>query len=592
MIPSLINLGDLFLPSITIMLNFGLLGLLISLAFLGFFRSVVTGVKPSFLLDQKKVQDEWLSRSSFSAIMLPIMGFVVFVFNAFAWSVYGLISIFEFAAFILKAIWWLIVWIWNEFIHPVFFLIIKLLWHYIVIWSWRFFKLALTRIPEAFSISTFKNGFISVLAISLIVLFFLYLSSILQQPWIIILLAFAFIFAVAYFSLFTLYDDEKRTFNDFWTGTVISRLGILIVVSILSASIVTVLHMFAGTAIQLPVLGLSYPISLVLIVILVVSTVSALVINAIAPAYTVQNNGEFDTKDFLINTGIRLPRLIGSVPFLWIGGFLTSLITIVIGVFLWWSTNSIKDTFSTDALNKMQVELDMANSHFKAFYNANAQANMARDFSQTRVKRISILESRVYALNIFKEDWLMIINNLPKGVRSTKIEKSNLERYQRTYADRSTKLAEEIGELERSISNKLADARIDPNNISLEESIEIDKNKLETIKLQRGQLESQFILNTSLTQARIGSIKYTNVMWVIGTFFAMLGLVLLMAIVLTPFWIYRTKFFFDLYDFHHDGKSYLTEQIEYYQGRNKNQPLLGFFVLLVIILIIVAIIIL
>lgn len=581
---SLLTFKTLFnLPSITAILNIGLFGIYIFLAFLGFFRSVVTGIKPSFLLDQKKVQDEWLNRSSFSAIMLPIMAFVVFLFNAAAWGVYGLISLVEFTAFILKAIWWVIVWIWNEFIDPVLFFVVKLLWHYLVIWSWRFFKLALMRIPESFSLSTFKNGFISVLSLSLIVFFFSYLSSILQQPWILVIMAFAFIFGVVFFSLFTLYDDEKRSFNDFWTGTVISRLGVLIVISILSASIVTALNMFTGTAIQLFVLGLSYPISLVLLVILVISVVSALVTNAIAPAYTVSNNGDFDTKGFLINTGIRLPRLIGSIPFMWIGGFLASVMTIIIGAFLWWSTNSVKLSFSNEAIKKMQSELNMSSSHLKAFYSINADANMARDFSKTRVKRISILESRIYTLKIFKEDWLSLLSNLPKGIRNTKVEKFNLEKFQRNYADQSTIIAVEIGALEKNISDKLSKQRIDPNNNALASSIEAEKAELEMLKQQRGQLESQFILNASLTQARVGSIKYTNVMWVIGTFLAMLGLVLLSAIVFTPFWIYRTKFFFDLYDYHHEGKSYLQEQIDFYQGRNKNQPLLGFFVLLLTI---------
>jgi hypothetical protein len=72
-------------------------------------------------------------------------------------------------------------------------------------------------------------------------------------------------------------------------------------------------------------------------------------------------------------------------------------------------------------------------------------------------------------------------------------------------------------------------------------------------------------------------------MWVIGTFFAMLGLVLLSAIVFTPYWVYQSKFYFDLYSYHHEGRTYVSEQVEFYQNRNTNQPLLGFFVLLVFI---------
>jgi hypothetical protein len=577
--------GALNFSPFTIVFNFSLLGIFLLLALTGFFRATVTGKWPDFILNQKKVQDEWLNKSSFSAILLPIMGLFIFIFNAFAWAIYGIISIIEFLAFLFKALWWLILWIWNEFIDPVIFFIVKLIWHYLVIWSWRFFKLALTRIPEAFTISTFKNGFISVLAISFVVLFFAYLSSILQQPWILIIMAFVFIFSVVFFSLFTLYDDQKRTFNDYWTNTVITKLGIMIVISILSASIITVLHMFAGTAIQLPVLGLSYPVSIVLIVIFVVSLVSALVTNAIAPAYTAANNGDFEAKGFLINTGIRLPRLIGSIPFLLIGGFLASLITIIIGTFLWWSTNSIKENFTTNAISKLQSELDMSNSHLRAFYKVNTQANMARDFSEKRVRRMATLESRIYSLSLFEEDWLRLIQNLPQGVRNTKAQKQHIEFLNKNYADQSTKVAEEIGKIEKRLMDLNANLRNDPNNKALIDRIDSGEETLSDLKLKRGELESQYILDTSLTIARIKSIKYTNVMWVFGSFLAMLGLVLLSAIVFTPYWIYRTKFFFDLYGYHHEGKSYLTEQIEYYQQRNVNQPLLGFFFLLILILI-------
>lgn len=556
---------------------------LIALAFLGFFRHLVNGKKPDFILDHKKIHDEWLSRGSFSAILLPIMGFFIFIFNAVAWAIYGIISIFDFIGFIGKAIWWAIVWLWNEFMHPVVFFIAKLLWHYVIIWSWRYFKLAITLIPEAFSVSTFKNGFISVLAVSFVTLFFLYLSSILQLPWILIILFFAILFSVLFFTLYTLYNDEKRSFSEFWTGTLMAKLGILVLISIVSASIVTVFHMFAGTAIQAPMLGLAHPISLALIAVLVVTVVASLVFNALAPAYTSENNGDFDNKEFLINTGLRLPRLLGSIPFFTIGSILASLITLIIGTFLWWSTNTIKASFCEQSLNKMQNELSMANSHFNAFYNVNAQANMANDFATKRVKRMAVLESRIFALEIFEDNWINLISNLPKGIRSTKGEKNKLEIIERRYADESVEIAEEIGQAEKVVADIQAKLKSTPNNPELDAQAEIIKAQLDDLRLNRNRLESQFILNTSLTQARIKSIKYTNAMWVIGSFFAMLGLVLLSAIVFTPYWVYQSRFYFDLYSYHHEGKSYLTEQIEFYQSRNPNQPLLGFFVLLIII---------
>lgn len=561
----------------------GVLIILMILPFLGFLRSVATGIKPSFILDQKQVQDEWLNRSPFSAILLPIMGFFIFIFNAFAWAIYSLISIIEFIGFIFKAIWWAILWLWNEFIHPVVFFIAKLVWHYVIVWSWRFFKLAITRIPEAFSVQTFKKGFLSVLSLSFIAFFFIYLSNMLQQEWILIIMVFALLFGVTFFTLYTLYDDEKRHFDDFWTKTVLSKLGIMVIACIVSASIIVALHMFAGTAIQIPLLGIAYPVSIILLVVGAVAMVLAMVTNAIAPAYTKENKGNFEEKGFLINTGIRLPRLVGSTPFLIIGGIITSLLTIIIGSFLWWSTNTIKETFCLDAQDNVQSELSITNEHFNTFYNTNTKANIALDFTNKHLKRIATLESRDYALNLLAQDWFQIVQNLPEGFRTTHYEKQNIERLQQTYASKSVELSKMIGKVEKNITQLRSNKNHDPSDV--EAQIEMEKSRLENLKNRRGLIESQHILSTSLTEFRIGSIKYTNVMWVIGTFFAMLGLVILAAIVFTPYWIYRTKFFFDLYSYHHKGKSYLQEQIDFYKARNKNQPLLGFFVLLTLIII-------
>lgn len=559
----------------------GILFVFVALAFLGFLRSVATGLKPSFILDQKRIHEEWLTRSSFSALLLPIMGFFIFIFNAFAWAIYGLISIVEFIGFIFRAIWWAILWLWNEFIHPVVFFIVKLVWHYLVIWSWRFFKLAITRIPEAFNVQTFKKGFISVLSLSFIALFFIYLSNIFQQQWILIIMVFALLFGVTFFTLYTLYDDEKRRFDEFWTGMVLSKLGIMVIACIVSASVIIAFHMFAGTAVQTPALGIAYPISIILLVVVVVAIVLAAVTNAIAPAYTKENNGNFDAKGFLINTGIRLPRLIGSTPFLFIGGIITSLLTIIIGTFLWWSTNTVKETFCIDAQNRLKSELAIANEHFNIFYSNNAKANIALDFTNKRLKRIATLESRNYALNLLAQDWLQIIKNLPEGIRNTDYEKLNVERLQKSYANKSVELSEVIGKIEKNIAQLQSRKNDDPKVIDSE--IKVERSKLESLKNQRGLLESQHILKTSLAEFRIGSIKYTNVMWIIGTFLAMLGLVILSAIVFTPYWVYRTIFFFDLYSYHHEGSSYLKEQIDFYKARNHNQPLLGFFVLLTLI---------
>ncbi len=598
MIPILLTLKEFFIPlPLNIMDDpeflfrfaylFIFIGLSIFFALLGFIRATIINVKPDFILNQKKIQDDWSNRNSVTSMLLPILAFFIFLFNAAGWMVYGVVTIFEFIAFIFKFIWkiisWIVLWIWNEVIHPVIFFIVKLIWHYLVIWSWRFFKLAITRIPEAFSVNTFRNGFISVLGISFIVFFLLYLTSILEQEWIIIAMTLPFLISIVFFAGFTLYNDPKRTFSEYWSLLSTSRHAVMILIAILSTAVILLLHIFAGTAIQLPVLGISFPIMQILLIILVIAILSSLMANTILPAYLVTKGGEFETRDFLKNIAIRLPRYIGAIPFVLFGGFITSIATLFIGGLLWWSTNEIKQGFSENAMNKMQNELYDYNSDYYAFADTVSQVSRAKDYPIKKLRRIAVLESRIHTLDLFSDSWYEAMINLSSGVRSVKTQKNKLIALERRYKDDYERITNEISDLDAKLCEIRAAFNSEPENSLHSKNIEITQSWIISYRHQLNKLESIYILNVRLTEATIRSIRATNFMWVLGSFLALLGLVLLSAIVLTPFWVYRTKTYFDLYDYHHEGKSYLEEQIDFYRARNVNQPLLGFFVVIIII---------
>ena len=112
---------------------------------LGFFRSSVDGIKPKGLVDLKTINDKWINDSSWLSRITPIFSVVIVIYNALIWALYSLISILDFVKFIFTKAWWLVLWIWNEVIHPTLFLVVKLLWHYIVIFCWKFFRFTFTK---------------------------------------------------------------------------------------------------------------------------------------------------------------------------------------------------------------------------------------------------------------------------------------------------------------------------------------------------------------------------------------------------------------------------------------------------------------
>ena len=561
----------------------GLFGIFISLTFLGYFRSAVENVKPDFILDQKKIQDEWLQRSSFTSLFLPVMALTIFIFNIIAWAVYGLISIAEFFAFILKAIWWVILWIWNELIHPVLFFIVKLLWHYLIIWSWRFFKISFTRIPEAFNKNTLKKGFISVLFLSFIFFFFFYLSNILQQQWILAIMTLVFLFAASYFSAYTLYDDEKRSFKDYWNNDMMYRLGVMVAICISAVSIILMLNFFYGSAIQMPVFGISFPAMQILIIILIIAFISTLVSNTILPAYMASTEGNFDTREFLTNMVKRLPRLIGAIPYVLFAGTIVSVATIILGSFLWWSTNTIKTNFCVNATQKVEMKYDEAIDNYREIYDNIEPEKLPVEYSKKTFKTIVRYESRLFLLDLLKEDWTDIFTSLPDGIRNINEAKKNKEELIEEYNQKEVSISEEIDESEERIEKLIQEKNEKPDDELIEQSIVEENENLQELKNELVIHQEQTILFNKISEAKIKSIKRNNILWVIGTFLGLFGWVLLIAIILTPYWIFRTKVYYDLYDYYEEGKSYFSQQVSFYKNRNENQPLLGLFVALILI---------
>lgn len=555
-------------------LPIGIFGIFISLILLGYFRAAIENVKPEFVLNQKKVQDDWLERSSFTSLLLPIMALSIFMFNLIAWAVYGVISIIDFITLIVKTIW-------EEFIHPVIFFLIKLLWHYIVTWSWRFFKISITRIPEAFHKNTLKNGFISSLVLSFIFFFFFYLSNILQQPWLLIIMALVFLFAASYFSGYTLYDDDDRTFQDYWNNDMIYRLGIMFAICVSAISIILMLNFFYGSALQMPLFGISFPAMQVLIIVLVVGLISTLVSNTILPAYMSTNNGTFDTWEFLVNMVKRLPRLVASIPFVLFAGVIVSIATIILGGFLWWSTNTIKTNFCENAIDKVNAELyeetDVYNSTYEDEDSETCEECPAKTF-----KNIAKYESRLFALNLLENNWTEIYTDLPAGIRNIKQAEKKVENKIKIYSQREKSLSKEVSASKERMNELAKKRNQDPDNNEIENAILEENQHLDDLNNELVIHNKQVDLFKNLSEARIKSIKRNNIWWVVGTFLGLFGWVLLSAIVLTPFWIFRTKVYFDLYDYYEDGQSYFSEQVSFYKTRNENQPLLGLFIALIL----------
>ena len=134
---------------------------LLVLYILGRVFSTITGQKPSnqLLLDDihasvKKMSGVWL-------IAIPLISFFAMIYNVCLTAIWFL---FALAGLIVKVLGW----IWSEVIVAGGYFIFQQLWHYIVVWPWRIFKMAFESIKPSFKWHYFKLGFWG-LSLSLII---------------------------------------------------------------------------------------------------------------------------------------------------------------------------------------------------------------------------------------------------------------------------------------------------------------------------------------------------------------------------------------------------------------------------------------
>lgn len=298
-----------------------------TLPLLGYLRSSIDGKKPGYLLDSQSIIKKWQSENNWAARFSPLFAIFIFLFNLFAWGVYGLVSIVEFIAFIVKKIWWLLLWCWNEVLHPTVFAFVRLIWHYLVVFSWKFFRFAFTKIPEgvkkdnilfALKKLLFFGGVSAVAAIAC-------LLTMNMVVMVIASLIVFYLFQYTVFSTISYYRSVDFTSSPVFPGLTISILWLAL--STVSTALMVLLIQFADVYI---ISGLSVILIQVLLPFAILFGLAFLATTFYLPAYIKDNGPEVDMLKFVKTLLFRLPKLCFSQPFQYIGLLILSIIPVLI----------------------------------------------------------------------------------------------------------------------------------------------------------------------------------------------------------------------------------------------------------------------
>jgi hypothetical protein len=313
------------------MLLKSLLAVSVSLPLLGFLRYTIDGKKPTYLLSPETYTNNWLKDNTWASRFSVLFVLFVFLYNLFAWAVWGLSSVIEFVGFIFKQIWWLLLWIWNEVLQPTVFTFIKLIWHYTIVMIWKFFRFSISLVSDSFNLQHLLFVFIKLLLLGAVVGFLL-LANLFFPNAILLAISSIIVFFFLQYTVFTTIAHLKGEYYDTYEiFQNIKIVGLWVLISVVTTLILALLKYYSNIYI---LNGLSVTFVQILIPATLVFSFAVVMSTLYLPAFIKEYNDDVQIQDFLKAIFNRLPKLIFGQPLQLIGIFIVSIIPILLGLML------------------------------------------------------------------------------------------------------------------------------------------------------------------------------------------------------------------------------------------------------------------
>ncbi|MEA4935999.1 MAG: hypothetical protein VB102_05065 [Paludibacter sp.] len=617
----------------------------VTLPLLGYLRSSIQSKKPGYLLNSSSMLKNWQSENNWAARFSPLFAIFIFLFNLFAWGVYGFVSIFEFLAFLIKKLWWLIMWCWNEVLHPTVFALVRYLWHYLVVCSWKFFRFAFAKIPESVKKENIMLAFRKLLLFGAVCLVAL-ITYLLTMNMIVLVIASLVVF---YFFQYTVFSTITCLRPDDFSSSPVSpglRISVLwLALSTVSAALLVLLTQFADIYI---ISGLSILLIQVLLPFVILFGLAFLSTTFYLPAYIKEFGPDVEVLKFLKVWLFRLPKLCVSQLFQFTGLFILSIIPFAIVLML---NAGIKQITDKDIPGWTQhvVVMDYHIPSIKS--NKLAVEDMIKEKAQLVLKRDSVE-------NIYKKKITSSRNELDEAVNlKSKISDNAIHTFDRkAYVGENQSFSipdiEDCTDYEWKVKDAVTNAEIRkinidknqikgspvfyhqwskagnyvvslvPKNIcgnATEASVNVEvinrpvtangeKFQLPVTKyfvtreaadyaidmingqindIQQDKKEALKIYdkNVQIYSDRINHLNFISkehVQMLISKILGLMGLMLMMILYLSVIWTYLVTYHYDMFGFEQARKHYWVNLLEEIRSKNPNQPLLGIFVLLVV----------
>lgn len=316
--------------------------LIIIFPLIGYLRYTINNNSPNYLINLSETNASWLKKDSLKSRFTPIFNLLVVIYNYIAWTIYGLASLFELVGYILSLIWefvkFIILWIWNEVLNPTLFSVVKLCWHYLVIFSWKLFQFAFSFIIPSHFKSNILYSFKQVLKLSstLSVIWIIY--SLLNSKIILYIGCVGLIFLLQFLIFKSASFFRSNSYKEEWIKPSLKLTAFWLLIASIASIVLLLLNQYSNNIV---ISGLSLPLTQILLPISFILFFAFIFSFNFLPAYTFKADGKIKIEDFLKNIVYRLPKLIFSQPFYILGSAITLIIPLIISFLLLQSAESV-----------------------------------------------------------------------------------------------------------------------------------------------------------------------------------------------------------------------------------------------------------
>ncbi|MCF8379938.1 MAG: hypothetical protein K9H49_10200 [Bacteroidales bacterium] len=561
------------------------LALLIGFLVLSFLHFKITGLKPHYLYGLKKADDHLNKKGGFWLLFKWIFSLFGLVYDILAWSVNGVYAFFliviDFLLLIKTIVYWIIhaiIWFFRLFVPPIVF-IYKMVIYYLIRWPWWIYKLTFRNMSHAIN----KNYYYislwgGVLTIFLIALFYGLGSLVGIEGVVFIGLIFSVLPLVWSYAEISAIRNENRAedgldnvrmkFNSgFEAVRAVLFYVVLFLIGIIAEILLNVLGWIPNIGFSL--LGLALNVNTFISLVLLFVFVILVFTKVLMPAHIVHNpdyeSNLENTGKFLEVIGKKFLRyLVAHIP----GTVFAVLLSIIPAVVVFLGVS---------------LTLELKNGIMES----RIQTLEARTYT-IELKDKYILEERIDRFNYYK--------NFPLNVMGDFINLPEYSDRKKAVGLNIVGLKNEVGRVSQLFTHDIDSLRFVVNHLSSatnEESfrllssakIKLENKEAEYKKWQSDKLDEELKMTAELMYVKGMLYQLPVAFLLVVIWMSIFG-----GLVLAVFISYFGNIYHELYAFkENDEPTYFKRVALELNSKDRNQPLLGFTLIIILIILFAAV---